>query len=139
VHVDTQYMLGSDLLVAPVFSADGTVEVYLPHGRWTNWFTGEVVEGGSWRTERHGFDTLPLYVREGAVGPVGARDDRPDYDYLDGLTLHVFPGPDGVREVTVTDQATAEQTVFRVERRGGDVQVTGPDGATLPALVVRAS
>ncbi|MBD8586077.1 alpha-xylosidase [Frigoribacterium sp. CFBP 8766] len=139
VHVDTQYMLGPDLLVAPVFSADGTVEVYLPHGRWTNWFTGEVVEGGSWRTERHGFDTLPLYVREGAVVPVGARDDRPDYDYLDGLTLHVFPGPDGVREVTVTDQATAEPTVFRVERRGGAAEVTGPEGATLPALVVRAS
>ena len=36
-------MLGRDLLVAPVFTADGTVDVYLPTGTWTNWFTGERV------------------------------------------------------------------------------------------------
>jgi alpha-D-xyloside xylohydrolase len=128
-HVDTQYMLGPDLLVAPVFSADGTVEVYLPAGLWTNWFTGEVVRGGGWRTETHGFDTLPLYVRDGAVIPVGARDDVPDYDLLDGLVLRAFPASrDGVRTVTVTDHATGAATEFTVERRDGDVHVT--TGAT---------
>ena len=43
------------------------------------------------------------------------------------------------RWVVSVDQATAEPTVFRVERRGGAAEVTGPEGATLPALVVRAS
>jgi alpha-D-xyloside xylohydrolase len=123
-HVDTQYMLGPDLLVAPVFRADGTVEVYLPDGLWTNWFTGEVVRGGGWRTETHGFDTLPLYARDGAVIPVGARDDVPDYDLLDGLVLRAFPASrDGIRTVTVTDHATVAATEFTVERRGGDVHV----------------
>ena len=56
-HLDRQYMLGADLLVAPVFSATGDVEFYLPAGPWTNLFTGEVVEGGGWRRELHGFDT----------------------------------------------------------------------------------
>jgi alpha-D-xyloside xylohydrolase len=123
-HVDTQYMLGPDLLVAPVFSADGTVEVYLPEGLWTDWFTGEVVRGGGWRTETHGVDTLPLYVRDGAVIPVGARDDVPEYDYLDGLLLRAFPASaDGVRTVTVTDHVTGAPTRFTVERRDGDVRV----------------
>ena len=63
-YLDQQYMLGPDLLVAPVFSADGTVEFFLPAGTWTNWFTGEQVQGGTWRTETHGFMTLPLYLRE---------------------------------------------------------------------------
>ena len=63
-YLDQQYMLGPDLLVAPVFNAHGSVEFYLPAGTWTNWFTGERVEGGSWRTEQHGFLSLPLYVRE---------------------------------------------------------------------------
>ncbi|MWJ40258.1 alpha-xylosidase [Clavibacter michiganensis subsp. michiganensis] len=138
-HLDTQYMLGGDLLVAPVFSADGTAELYLPHGRWTNWFTDEVVQGGAWRTEKHGFDTLPLYVREGAVIPVGGRDDRPDHDYLAGLTLHVFPGPDGARDVTVTDARTAEATTYRVERRGGFVEVTPPAGVPEPRVVLRGT
>ena len=59
----------ADLLVAPVFSATGEVEFYLPAGRWTNWFTREVVEGGGWRREMHGFDSVPLWVREGAIVP----------------------------------------------------------------------
>lgn len=101
-YLDRQYMLGPDLLVAPVFSAEGDVDFYLPEGRWTHLLSGETVEGGRWRRERHGFDGIPLYARPGAVIPWGARVDRPDYDYLDGLELRVFPGGTGVREVTVT-------------------------------------
>lgn len=69
-YLDRQYMLGPSLLVAPVFSAVGDVEYYLPRGRWTNWFTGELVDGGNWHHETHGFDTLPLWVREGATLPM---------------------------------------------------------------------
>jgi len=61
--LDQQYMLGPDLLVAPVFSAEGRVEFYLPSGQWRNYFTGELVNGGRWVTELHGFDSLPLYIR----------------------------------------------------------------------------
>ncbi|MET9250092.1 alpha-xylosidase [Nonomuraea sp. NPDC003709] len=123
-HLDTQYMFGPDLLVAPVFTSDGTVELYLPDGTWTNYLTGERVEGGRWRTERHGFTSMPIYVREGAVLPVGARDDRPDYDYLDGLTLRVYPGPDGETTLTVTDHASGEPARFTVTRSGGEVRVS---------------
>lgn len=101
-YVDRQYMLGPSLLVAPVFTADGEVEFYLPDGRWTSLLTGETVDGGRWRRERHGFDSLPLYVRAGAVLPWGARVDRPDYDYLEGLRLRVFPGGEGQATVVVT-------------------------------------
>jgi alpha-D-xyloside xylohydrolase len=123
-HVDTQYLLGADLLVAPVLRPGGVVEVYLPAGRWTNWFTGEVVDAGHglWRTEVHDVLSLPLYVREGAVVPVGGRDDRPDHDYLDGLVLRVFPGDDGDRTVTVTTP-DGEQADFVVTRQGGAVSV----------------
>jgi len=123
-HVDTQYLLGDELLVAPVFSADGTVEVYLPAGCWTDWWTGEVVDAGpgTWRTEVHDVTTLPLYVREGAVLPLGGRDDRPDHDYLDGLVLRAFPGPDGTRTVTVTTPA-GERAGFTVVRAGGATSV----------------
>jgi len=64
--LDQQYMLGPDLLVAPVFNAHGTVEFYLPAGIWTNFFTGASIDGGRWVTETHGFDSLPLYVRAGS-------------------------------------------------------------------------
>ncbi|HET6302799.1 alpha-xylosidase [Microbacterium sp.] len=114
-HLDRQYMLGPDLLVAPVFSASGEVSFYLPAGTWTHLLTGEKVTGGGWRTETHGFDSLPLYVRPGAVLPWGARDDRPDYDYLDGLALRVFPGGSGTASVRVTTPDGRSQ-VFEVDR-----------------------
>ncbi len=71
--------------MAPVFSADGDVEYYLPQGRWTNWFTHEVVEGGGWRREVHGFDTLPLWMRGGAAIPL---------EPLERLDLRIERDPD---------------------------------------------
>jgi hypothetical protein len=51
--LDRQYMLGPSLLVAPVMSYDGRVDYYLPAGRWVNFLSGEVVEGGRWQREQH--------------------------------------------------------------------------------------
>jgi alpha-D-xyloside xylohydrolase len=64
-YLDRQYMLGSDLLAAPVFSEDGEVSYYLPEGEWTRLLTGETVKGGGWRTETHGFLSMPLLARGG--------------------------------------------------------------------------
>ncbi|CAN2226954.1 COG1501 Alpha-glucosidases, family 31 of glycosyl hydrolases [Candidatus Nanopelagicaceae bacterium] len=61
--LDQQYMLGPDLLVAPIFNAEGDVTFYLPAGQWRNYFTNEIIEGGRWLTETHGFNSLPLYAR----------------------------------------------------------------------------
>ena len=113
-YLDRQYMLGPSLLVAPVMSASGEAEFYLPDGEWTSLLSGEHVEGGRWRRETHGFDSLPLYVRPGAVLPWGARHDRPDYDYLEGLELRVFPGGSGTREVVVTTP-DGRSEVFEVD------------------------
>ncbi len=87
---DRQYMLGEALLVAPVFSEEGTVDVYLPKGRWTNYFTGEEVSGGGWRREQHGFLTLPLYVRENTILPVGKEENETVYDYGKNIVLKIY-------------------------------------------------
>jgi len=109
-YLDRQYMLGSDILVAPVFTPTGDVEFYLPAGTWTHLLTGEEVQGGGWRRENHGFTSLPIYVRPGSVIPWGARTDRPDYDYFDGLALRVFAGGVGEKTVTVTAPDGRSQT-----------------------------
>ncbi|TRV78846.1 alpha-xylosidase [Streptomyces sp. 130] len=121
--LDRQYMLGPDLLVAPVFTEDGQVEYYVPEGTWTHLLTGETVTGPAWRQETHGFDSLPLLVRPGAVLPWGGDDRRPDGDWLDGLTLRVFGEGDGTT-VTVPDHAGATAATFRVTREGDTLTVT---------------
>ena len=94
--VDRQYMLGEALLVAPIFTEEGTVDYYLPAGRWTNLLSSQVRQGPAWHHEKHGFLTMPLMVRPGTVLPLGAIDDRPDYDYRDGVTFRVYELNDGV-------------------------------------------
>jgi alpha-D-xyloside xylohydrolase len=119
-HLDRQYMLGDDLLVAPVLTAAGEVTYYVPAGTWTHFMTGEQVTGPRWVTERHGFHTAPLLVRPGAVIPVGAVDDRPEYDYADGVTLRLFEIPDGARVTTVIPPGGRE---FVTTRAGNVIRV----------------
>ena len=122
--LDRQYMLGGDLLVAPVMHADGHVDYYLPEGLWTNLLTGETASGGRWRRETHGFMTLPLMVREGAVIPVGAVCDRPDYDFADGVTLHVYELEVGETTfVSVPAQDGSAGASYAVTRTQDGVQV----------------
>ena len=100
---DRQYMLGANLLVAPVMHADSHVDYYLPAGVWTNLLSGEKAVGDTWRRETHGFLSLPLMARPNSVIPMGANEERPDYDYCDGLELHVFEPEEGEIEVAVPD------------------------------------
>ncbi|MCI2957622.1 alpha-xylosidase [Agromyces atrinae] len=136
-HLERQYMLGGDLLVAPVFSADGDVQYYLPAGEWTNYLTGERATGGSWRRETHGFDSVPLWVREGAVLVTGSRDDRPDYDYRDDALVTVYPGGADERRVTVVDPVDPETGAveFTVRRTDAGLEVTSSDGRPFRARV----
>ncbi|WP_106402065.1 alpha-xylosidase [Actinocorallia populi] len=71
--LELQYMLGSDLLVAPVFDPSGDVSYYVPEGEWTRLLTGEKVAGPRWVKENHGVLSLPLLVRPGAVIPLEDR------------------------------------------------------------------
>jgi len=72
LYLDRQYMLGDSLLVAPIFNSDGVADFYLPEGSWISLITGESVTGGTWRSEKHGYTSLPLYVRESSLMQNGA-------------------------------------------------------------------
>jgi alpha-glucosidase (family GH31 glycosyl hydrolase) len=61
--VDSQYMLGDALLVAPVFDEDD-VEYYVPPGSWTSLLDGRRVQGGTFVNETHSHTTLPLLLRQ---------------------------------------------------------------------------
>lgn len=115
--LDLQYMLGDSLLVAPIFAHDGSVSYYVPAGRWTNLLNGEQVEGPGWRRENHDFLSLPLLVRPNTVIPIGAHNDKPDYDYSDNITLHVFELEENQQgKVEIPNLKGQVETVFEVTR-----------------------
>jgi alpha-D-xyloside xylohydrolase len=128
-HLERQYMLGGDLLVAPVFCAEGDVDYYVPAGRWTDLLRGNVVDGPCWVREQHGFDSVPLLVRPGAVIAMGARDDRPDYDYAAGVTLHIHEPRDGAQTTIAIPTTTGDVgAAFTIARQGRELRIdrTGP-------------
>jgi hypothetical protein len=61
-----QYMLGPDLLVAPVATESGEVRYWLPPGEWHDAFSTRVEKGPQWIAERVPLERMPLWVRGGA-------------------------------------------------------------------------
>ncbi|SFQ40900.1 alpha-xylosidase [Salibacterium halotolerans] len=88
--IETQYMLGDSLLAAPVFNEDGLASFYLPEGTWTNMLTNERAKGGKWFTEQYDYMHIPLFVKPDTLLPVGNTEEKPDYDYSDDITFHLF-------------------------------------------------
>lgn len=61
--LDTQYMLGPDVLVAPVFQESGAVELYLPDGEWVHLIDGERVSGGRFIARTYDVHSLGVFAR----------------------------------------------------------------------------
>lgn len=79
---DQQFMLGSSILVAPVFDESGEVDFYLPNGKWTSFWDNQVLQGPKWVKQVHDFTTLPIYVREGTILVLGKEGEiRSSYDW----------------------------------------------------------
>ncbi|RTL47173.1 MAG: alpha-xylosidase [Burkholderiales bacterium] len=129
--LDRQYHLGGSLLVAPVFTESGEVDVYLPEaaaaGAWTHLLSGEKKAGGRWYRETHGFLSMPLYVAPGSVIAWGAETQRPDYDYGRGTVLRVFELSDGASApftVVGLDGQVAAQGAVRRQGANYTAEVT---------------
>ena len=129
--LDRQYMFGDSLLVAPIFKENGEVQYYLPEGTWYNLITEKEVTGGKWQKETHDYHNLPLMVRPNSILPLGNNDQRPDYDYEDGVTLVVSAFDEGA-EASVEIPDLSGETVMKVNaKRVGDeihLHVEGGNG-----------
>lgn len=124
-YLDTQYMLGDSLLVAPVFNTEGRVDYYLPGGIWTNFISNRQVTGGTWQYEKHDFMSLPLMVRPNSIIAVGNNENVPDYDYSDGTVLHIFePGDGEPASATIHTIKGKPKGSVQVFRNGTEVSVT---------------
>ncbi|WP_274651919.1 alpha-xylosidase [Paenibacillus humicola] len=136
--LDLQYMLGQSLLVAPIFRPDGSVRYYVPEGRWTNYFTGETIEGGAWRRETHGYMSLPLLVRPNTLLAVGADDLRPDYDYADGVSFELFELVDGAEAAAPVHGLNGElQVAAKASRTGSRISITAEGAVKLWSVMLR--
>jgi alpha-glucosidase (family GH31 glycosyl hydrolase) len=93
---DDEYLWGRDILVAPVFEKGATSRrLYLPRGTWHDFWTGERVEGGREVTRAVDLETIPLYVRAGAILPLGPVKQFVAEKSDEPLSIRIYPGADG--------------------------------------------
>lgn len=129
-YLDRQYMLGQSLLVVPIFRHDNVVDYYLPAGTWTHFLTGEEVEGGRWLREAHDFMSLPLFARPNSIIPVGNNNSRPDYDFADGVTFHLFALDDETAVSSTVPDQKGNPTLMVTATRSGNTITVSAEGNT---------
>jgi alpha-glucosidase (family GH31 glycosyl hydrolase) len=102
-----EYLWGRDILVAPVVEK-GAAErtLYLPHGVWHDFWTGERHDGGREITRKVELETMPLYVRAGAIVPMGPVKQYTAEKVEGPLEVAVYPGADGAFLLYDDDGAT---------------------------------
>lgn len=137
-YLDRQYMLGESVMVAPVFSEAGDVQFYLPEGRWTHLFSNREAQGSRWHKEQHGFQSLPVYVRDNTLLALGNNDQKPDYAWHEGTAFQLFNLEDG-REALCEVPAADGKVIFtlKVKREGNALTVQGEGQAKAWTLCLR--
>ncbi|RMC51481.1 alpha-xylosidase [Lactobacillus sp. ESL0263] len=108
--LDMQYMLGSNLLVAPIFNDQGEAQFYVPEtkGKWISILTGEAYESGRWYKQKFDELTLPVLARPNSVIITGEFDNETMYDFTEHPTINVFEPGDGKIEARLTDSYGTE-------------------------------
>jgi len=115
LDINDQFMFGKSIMVCPVtnamyikpvvnrrdtsvedFSTIKTKELYLPAGTgWFDFWTGEKISGGKKITKQTSFDIIPLYIKVGAIIPVGPAVQYAEEKKWDELEIRIYPGADG--------------------------------------------
>ncbi len=91
-----EYLYGRDILVAPVVEKGAVSRsLYLPRGHWYDFWTRERLEGGREITRQVDLETIPLYVRAGAVIPMGPVKQYTAENVDEPLALWLHPGAGG--------------------------------------------
>lgn len=65
-------------------------QYYVPEGNWTNFLTGECVQGGKWINDKHGYKSIPMLVRPNSLIAIGNNSLKPDYDYREGVQIAAY-------------------------------------------------
>ncbi len=106
-----QFMIGENLLVAPVLSEyENSKKLYLPGGNWLGWWDNKVYEGGQWILSEAPIDRIPLFIKEGGVIPMREKQEYIGMNTIDVqyLTLKIFPGEESNYEFYQDDGQSLE-------------------------------
>lgn len=118
--MDLQYMFGAELLIAPVYNAEGRRPVYLPAGQWVDFWTREVIAGPVWRTVEAPLDVLPMYVRADSLLPTIEPPDYLEEKPFEFVTFDAYL----LKAASFRLRDSDGETLVEAARNGGALTVT---------------
>ncbi|GAB2618755.1 glycoside hydrolase family 31 protein [Belliella aquatica] len=109
--IDDQYYFGDQMIICPVTTKGAqTRVVYLPKGKWFDFWTGKSYDGNEYYNIVTPLETLPIFVKAGGIIPMQDDilfDNRKDYGRI---SLEVFTGADGSFELYEDDGLSEKYT-----------------------------
>ncbi len=129
--IDDQYLVGDNLLIAPVVAGEREREVYLPRGEWFDFWTGERMSGGQRLKITVPIDRIPVFVRSGALLPLAHPTLHTEDPKAFDLTVRVY-GKGEHRVLLYEDDGSPNPTFTSVtlawdaDRRTGSMERSGP-------------
>ena len=97
---ESEYLFGSQMLAAPVTepmnpdSRRAQVRLWIPPGKWADWFTGRIYEGPGEHRLLVPLDEIPLLVRPGGIVTTSPRGRNTKETATKPLMINIFPGDD---------------------------------------------
>lgn len=132
-RTEDQFLLGADLLVAPIFDdTDEPVDrqIYLPAGGWADFVTGDTATGPCHLRRQVPLHEMPLFVRSGAAIPTVTPAAHTGLIDRDRVQLRIYGDANRTTRITHLDEQA-----YRVHWSGGpSIAVTGDAPADLSAV-----
>ncbi|MHB2016235.1 MAG: glycoside hydrolase family 31 protein [Candidatus Xenobia bacterium] len=126
LSLDDEFMIGDALLSAPILHpGQRERDVYLPPGRWYDWWTRKPLEGGRLVTVSAPLDRTPLFVRGGTILPLGAEMEWTSQKPNAPLTLEVFPDAHGQAAGSLYEDDGATQAFERGVYKRSEFRLSG--------------
>ena len=128
-----QYIFGGQLLVCPVTTPSdkrlnlAKTPVWLPEGRWTDFFTGHIYQGGQWVNMHRDLDAIPVLAGEGTIIPMYRSGETNNLSNDQPLEIHIWRG-NGSFEMYEDDGETNGTnhliTRMQIEEAGSSLRFT---------------
>jgi alpha-glucosidase len=130
-------MIGEDLLVAPIVKPDITSRlVYLPKGIWYDFWTNRKYEGGTMIRAEAPLETVPMFVRGGAIIPLAPEMKFVGEKPMDPITFAIYPDEKGSASTTLYEDDGLTPDYLRGVSRRTTVEVKRAAGGYLASVDV---
>lgn len=130
-NLDDQFMIGDDLLVAPIMKPDVTRRlVYLPAGSWYDYWTNKKYAGGTMINVDAPLDTVPMFVRAGAIIPTGPPLNYVGEKYVDPITFNIYLDDTGAASTTLYEDDGLTPAYKNGNFRRTSIIFRGGEGST---------